>query len=56
MMNYKMLPKYCWHKTLECTVEVIKTGCFPTSVIVKLPDEREIDTDIQDLQLPQNGH
>lgn len=43
-------PKWCWHKTLECVVEVLRTGHFPTTAIVRLPDDREIEVDLIDLE------
>lgn len=42
-------PQFVWYKKLECKVEVIKTGHFPTSLIVKLPDGKMIETDSENL-------
>lgn len=41
--------RWQWHRQLEVVVEVLRTGTFPTSVIVKLPDGREIETDYNNL-------
>ena len=43
------LPQFVWHKQIECKVEVIKTGHFPTTVIVQLPDGRQVETDSEHL-------
>ena len=37
--------RWQWHKELECVVEILKTGRFPTTVIVRLPDGKEVETD-----------
>jgi hypothetical protein len=41
----KRVNKKQWDTTLDCEVEVLRMGHFPTSLIVKLPDGREIETD-----------
>lgn len=41
--------RWQWHKTLEVVVEVLRMGSYSTSVIVKLPDDREIETDYNNL-------
>jgi hypothetical protein len=40
-----------WWDRGECVVEVLKTGHFPTSAIVKLPDDKIIEVDIDELEL-----
>jgi hypothetical protein len=39
-----------WHKTLQIEVEVVSRGHFPTTAIVRLPDGKEIETDIIDME------
>lgn len=41
--------RFAWHQKLECVVEIVGQGHFPSTAIVKLPDGREIDTDLCDL-------
>ena len=45
------LHKWMWWDRGECVVEVLKTGHFPTSAIVKLPDDKIIEVDIDELEL-----
>jgi RNA 3'-terminal phosphate cyclase len=35
-----------WHVQLDCEVEVLKRGYYPDTVIVKLPDGKEIHADM----------
>lgn len=47
----KFLDKAMWHTKLNCVVEVSRRGCFEEgTVMVKLPNDRIIQTDIRDLQ------
>lgn len=50
----RSLPQWCWSKKLECVVEILKTGHFPTSVIVRLPDGRETEHEVSDLETQEN--
>ena len=45
------LHKWMWSSRGECVVEVIKTGHFPTSAMVRLPDDKEIEVDIDELEM-----
>lgn len=45
------LPRWCWHKQMECVVEVIKQGHFPTTVMVVLPNNSTVETDIEFLEV-----
>lgn len=49
------LPRWCWHDEFKCVVEIIRSGHFPTSVVVRLPDDSEIETDIEKLRIEKNG-
>jgi hypothetical protein len=44
------LQKWMWWKKNECVVEVIKTGHFPTTAMVKLPNDKETEIDIDELR------
>jgi molybdopterin-binding protein len=42
--------KIMYHKQFKCSVEVISRGHFPTTVMVKLPDGQEVETDLGALE------
>jgi hypothetical protein len=42
-------PQYAWHTKFECVVELIERGHFPTTLIAKMPDDREVEIDEDDL-------
>lgn len=44
------LPEWCWHSTMECVVHVLKRGHFPDTAMVQLPDDRIVETLINDLR------
>jgi hypothetical protein len=44
------LPKWMWWAKGECVVEVLQTGHFPTSAMVKLPNDSVTEVDICELQ------
>jgi hypothetical protein len=46
------LNEWMWWSKGDCIVRVIKTGHFPTTVMVELPDNRETEVDIVELQVP----
>ena len=48
--NKVQLQKWMWWDEGECVVEVLKTGHFPTTVIVKLPNDKETEIDIDELR------
>ena len=48
------LHKWMWWTKGECVVEVLKTGHFPTTVMAKMPDDREIEIDINELDMPKD--
>lgn len=52
--RYSKLPKWLWWSKGECVVEVLNTGHFPTTAMVKLPDDRTIEVDICELDLPND--
>lgn len=47
--NYTM-PQWVWWCKGECVIEVIGTGHFPTTVMGKLPDDRIIEIDRDELE------
>jgi len=38
--------RFQWHVKLKCVVEIIKTGHFPNTVIVKLPGGNETEIEL----------
>ena len=51
--NNPQLPEWLWHKECECVVRVIQAGHFPGTVMVQLPDDRIVETDANQLELPR---
>ena len=47
------LPQWVWHNKFECVVEVLRTGCYPDTVKVKLPDDKVVETEIRELRLQE---
>lgn len=43
-------PEWCWHNTMECVVRVLNRGHFPDTAMVQLPDDRVIETSMNDLR------
>ena len=50
----RTMPKWVWWKAGECVVEVLKTGHFPTTIIGKLPNGKETEIDIDELDLNED--
>lgn len=48
------LHKWMWWTKGECVVEVIKTGHFPTTAIVILPNDKETEVDIDELEMTKD--
>lgn len=48
------LYKWMWWNKGECVVEVLKTGHFPTTVMAKMPNDKEIEIDINELEMPKD--
>lgn len=48
------LNKWLWWTKGECVVEVLRTGHFPTTAMVKLPDDRTIEVDMDELEIPND--
>jgi hypothetical protein len=56
MKDKKMwLHKWMWWNTGECVVEVLKTGHFPTTAMVKLPNDKTIEVDINELEMAKDA-
>jgi hypothetical protein len=55
MTAKRIMPKWVWWKKGECVVEILRTGHYPTSIIAKLPNDKETEIDIDELDLHSNG-
>lgn len=51
-MNH--LHTWMWWSKGECVVEVLRTGHFPTTAMVKLPNDKETEVDIIELEMPKD--
>lgn len=49
MRSNMTLPQWMWWDKGECVVEILKTGHFPTSVMVRLPNDKTTEIDIEEL-------
>lgn len=49
MNTNNTLPRWVWWTKGECVVEVLKTGHYPTSAMVKMPDDKVIEVDLKEL-------
>jgi hypothetical protein len=49
MRGNNTLPQWMWWTKGECVVEVLETGHYPTTAMVKLPDDRVTEVDIEEL-------
>lgn len=48
-IKHHHLYKWMWWAKGECVVEVLKTGHFPTTAIVRLPNDKETEVDVEEL-------
>lgn len=49
MRGNMSLPQWMWWDKNACVVEILRTGHFPTTVMVQLPDDRVTEVDIEEL-------
>jgi len=48
------LQKWMWWTKGECVVEVLKTGHYPTTAMVRLPNDKETEIEIAELEYDNN--
>lgn len=53
--NMHHLYKWMWWTKGECVVEVLRTGHFPTTAMVMLPNDKQIEIDINQLEMPKDN-
>jgi hypothetical protein len=46
----RVMPKTVWWGKGDCQIEVLKTGHYPTTIIGKLPNGKETEIDIDELE------
>lgn len=51
-MNH--LYKWMWWTKGECVVEVLRTGHFPTTAMVVLPNNKQTEIDTNELEMPND--
>ena len=44
------LQKWMWWDKGECVVEILRTGHYPTTAMVKLPNDLETEIEIDELR------
>jgi hypothetical protein len=49
-IKHHHLQKWMWWNKGECVVEVLHTGHFPTTAIVRLPNDKESEIDVDELR------
>lgn len=49
------MPQWMWSKGHECVVEVLRRGHFPTSMMVRKPDDQEVEVEETDLVYTVRG-
>jgi hypothetical protein len=48
--NNTSLPEWMWHKQFKCVVRILKTGHFPSTVMVQLPDDSIVEVEVELLE------
>ena len=48
------LERWLWWTKGECVVEVLRTGHFPTTAMVKLPNDLITEVEIDELEVPRD--
>ena len=55
MKNSRLhLYKWMWWTKGECVVEVLSTGHYPNSVMVRLPNSKETEIEVHELEMPND--
>ena len=52
----RTMPKWAWWTKGGCVIEVVGAGHFPTTIMGKLPDDRVLEVDIDQLELHSNAY
>lgn len=47
------IPRWLWSRAAECVVEVLSTGHYPDSLMVRTPEGKELEAPCSDLEIPE---
>jgi hypothetical protein len=50
IMGFTSIPKWVWWNAGGCVIEVIRTGHYPTTIMGKMPNDKVIEIDINELE------
>jgi hypothetical protein len=53
MTSTTPIPRWLWSRAAECVVEVLSTGHYPDSLMVRTPDGKELEAPCTDLEIPE---
>ena len=53
--NRVNLYKWMWWNKGECVVEVLKTGHYPNTAMVRLPNDKETEIEIHELEMANDA-
>ncbi len=45
------VPEWVWWRKGECVVKVLKRGHYPTTVMVRLPSDKETEVELDELEI-----
>ena len=51
--SVQRLNQWMWWEKGECVIEVLRSGHFPTTIMAKLPNDKETEIDINELEDPR---
>jgi len=52
--NRVNLYKWMWWSKGECVVEVLKTGHYPNTAMVRLPNDKETEIEVHELEMTED--
>ena len=52
--NRLQLHRWMWWNKGECVVEILKVGHFPTTAMVRLPNDKETEIEIHELEMARD--
>ena len=53
MTSTTSIPRWLWSRAAECVVEVLSTGHYPDSLMVRTPEGKELEAPCSDLEIPE---
>ena len=53
-VNNNGIPRWCWWNKGECVVEVLRTGHFPNTAMVRLPNDKETEIEVHELEMTKD--